>query len=140
MLNNLCVKMPKKFSYPITFLHCRDLLEIRSFYEDILHLTVALEQDPCIIYRIGEKNQGAYWGFCSHYSDFLEHPEMICLTLVVDTREDVDAWHRELVSKNVKCIKPPSHTEKFRIYNAFYRDPTNYTLEIQVFDKVSILN
>ena len=71
MGNNFCVKMPKKFSYPITFLHCSDLKKIRSFYEDILHLTVVLEQGPCVIYRIGEKNQNAYWGFCSHYSDFL---------------------------------------------------------------------
>jgi len=126
--------MPKKFSYPITFLHCRDLLEIRSFYEDILHLTVVLEQGPCIIYRIGDHNKGAYWGFCSHYSDFLEHPEMICLTLVVDTRDDVDAWHRELILKKVKCIKPPAHMKQFGIYSAFYRDPMNHTIEIQVFD------
>ena len=131
--------MPKNFSYPITFLHCRDLLEIRSFYEDILHLQVALELDKCIIYRIGEKNQNAYWGFCSLYSDFLEHPEMVCLTLVVDTREDVDAWHTELVSKKVKCIKPPAYLEQFGIYSAFYRDPMNHTIEIQVFDKKELL-
>ncbi|QEE14583.1 VOC family protein [Promethearchaeum syntrophicum] len=129
--------MPKKFSYPITFLHCRDLQEIRSFYEDILHLQVALEQDKCIIYRIGEKSQNAYWGFCDLYSEFLEHPEMVCLTLVVDTREEVDAWHSELVSKKVICIKPPGALKQFGIYNAFYRDPMNHTIEIQVFDEDS---
>ncbi|MHA2016934.1 MAG: hypothetical protein ACTSXY_01535, partial [Promethearchaeota archaeon] len=96
--------MPQSFSYPITFLHCKNLAEIRSFYEGILHLTAIFSESQCIIYKIGKKNHFGYWGFCSHYSDFLEHPERICLTLVVDTKEDVDAWYKELVSKNVKCI------------------------------------
>jgi len=64
---------------------------------------------------------------------------MICLTLVVDSREDVDAWHNDLISKKVKCIKPPAHMEQFGIYSAFYRDPMNHTLEIQVFDDDSKL-
>ena len=64
---------------------------------------------------------------------------MICLTLVVDTREDVDAWHSELVSKKVKCVKTPAYLEQFGIYSAFYRDPMNHTIEIQVFDKKKLL-
>ncbi|MBN2155371.1 MAG: VOC family protein [Candidatus Lokiarchaeota archaeon] len=123
--------MVNPFSYPITFLPCNSLEEIRPFYEKILQLPVALEQARCILYRIGSK---AYWGFCDHYSEKIIDPERICLTLVVDTQHDVDKWHSHLVSNQVPCKKSPAYNRTFKIYNAFYYDPTGYTIEIQVFD------
>jgi hypothetical protein len=123
--------MPEKFSYPITFLPCKSLDEIRPFYEKILKLKVALEQKRCVLFKIGD----SYWGFCDHYEEQIENPERVCLTLVVDTRGEVDSWHSYLRKKMVPCKQNPSYNPKFKIYNAFYRDPTGYTIEIQTFDE-----
>lgn len=125
--------MVSKFQYPITFLPCKDLEENRQFYEKILGLPVALEQGPCILYKIGTENHFSYWGFCSHYDEYIQNGKKICLTLVVDTIENVDDWHLELKRKGVKCIKEPAHTPKFKLYNGFYEDPMGYTIEIQAF-------
>ena len=123
--------MPREFSYPITFLPCRSLGEIRPFYEEILQLKVALEQKRCILFKIGD----SYWGFCDHYTERIGNPERICLTLVVDTKEDVNEWDARLESFNVPCKKPPAYNSDFKIYNGFYYDPTGYIIEIQAFDK-----
>jgi catechol 2,3-dioxygenase-like lactoylglutathione lyase family enzyme len=125
--------MVSKFQYPITFLPCRDLDENRQFYEQILGLPVALEQEQCILYKIGTEKHFSYWGFCSHYEEYLQNEKKVCLSLIVDTNEEVDEWHAELTKKGVKCIKEPGHTPRFKIYNGFYEDPMGYTVEIQAF-------
>ncbi|GAI44850.1 unnamed protein product [marine sediment metagenome] len=127
--------MPQKFLYPITFLPCEDLTQIRSFYEGILQLPVVLEQKKCLIIQIGNESNFAYWGFCSHYDRLLNPPEKVCLTLVVSTRDEVDKWHQYLMDYHVVCNKEPKYNPEFRIYNAFYRDPMDYTIEIQSFDR-----
>ena len=127
--------MPKEFSYPITFLPCESIDEIRPFYEEYLGLEVALEQKSCILFKIGKK--AAYWGFCDHYDEQIVSPERICLTLVVDTRGQVDKWHTRLRKNMVECKQRPSYNPNFKIYNAFYFDPTGYVIEIQAFDEDS---
>jgi catechol 2,3-dioxygenase-like lactoylglutathione lyase family enzyme len=120
------------FEYPIVFLPCRDLQIMRNFYTDILGLPVALDQGDCVVFRIGEKARG-YWGFCTQKTE-LTHPEKVCLTLVVSSREEVDQWHRRLVNANVRCTQVPRHNQRFHIYHTFFQDPMGYTLEIQVFE------
>jgi hypothetical protein len=88
-----------------------------------------------LVFQIGKKNNAAFWGFCSHYTEFIKNPEKICLTLVVDTKQDVDEWNSYLTDKNILCTKEPKYNPTFKIYNAFYRDPMNYTVEIQSFDE-----
>lgn len=126
--------LPEGFQYPIVFLPCRDLEVVRSFYSGILGLDLTLDQGSCLIFRIGSSRAGGYWGFCSGVKSDLVSPKGVCLTLVVASREEVDEWHTRLTQLNVTCTKPPSHTTRFHIYNAFFRDPMNYTLEIQAFD------
>ncbi|MHA1111202.1 MAG: VOC family protein [Promethearchaeota archaeon] len=123
--------MPKQFSYPITFLPCDSIEEVRPFYEDILKLKVALEQKRCILFKIGE----SYWGFCDHYEEQILNPERVCLTLVVDTRGQVDSWHKRLRKSMVPCKKRPAYNPDYKIYNAFYFDPAGYVIEIQAFDE-----
>lgn len=127
--------MPGKFSYPITFLPCKSLEKIRNFYAEILKLPVVLEQAKCLIFQIGKSDNAAFWGFCSHYTEFLTKPEKVCLTLVVESEREVDEWNSYLTSKNIFCTKEPKYNPTFKIYNAFYRDPMNYTVEIQSFDE-----
>jgi len=105
--------------------------ETRKFYEEILNFPIALEQSGCVIFQIG--NFG-YWGFCETDKN-IEQPEQICLTVVVNTREEVDVWHKHMQEKNVKMNREPQYTAQYKIYNGFYSDPSGYTIEIQAFDK-----
>ena len=115
----------------MTFLRTKNLEETRTFYEKILNFPVALEQSGCVIFRIGKFG---YWGFCQTDKD-ISNPEQVCLTVVVEKREEVDAWHKHLIDNNVKLHREPQHTSQYKIYNGFYVDPTGYTLEIQAFDQ-----
>jgi extradiol dioxygenase family protein len=118
------------FSYPITFLPCKSISKIRPFYEEVLKLKVGLEQKHCILFKIRD----SYWGFCDHFDEQIENPERVCLTLVVETVGQVDKWHTLLKKKMIPCKKTPAYNSNFKIYNAFYFDPTGYTIEIQAFD------
>ena len=120
-----------KPTYPITFLRTNNISKTRAFYENILDFPVALEQSGCIIFRIG---QYGYWGFCQSDKK-IANPEQVCLTVVVEKREDVDDWHNHLLSKNVEVNRPPQETSQYKLYNGFYFDPNGYTIEIQAFDQ-----
>ena len=123
------------FKYSIVFLPCSNLEAIRAFYGGILSLAIALDQTKCLIFRIGGNQSNSYWGFCCGLKPELIDPEKVCLTLVVSTREEVDQWYKKLCKLNICCRKIPSHKPEFHIYNTFFQDPMNYTLEIQAFDK-----
>ena len=126
--------MIPKFQYPITFLPCKNLEETTSFYTNILDLEIALEQGECVIFKIGDSPHISYWGFCAHYSEFLTPAKRVCLTIVVNKKMEVDKWHKILTQKKILCTRTPNYTPQFKIYNAFYQDPTGYTIEIQAFD------
>ncbi len=130
----LGIVLPEGFLYPIVFLPCRDLEVVRSFYNGILGLELVLDQGSCLIFQVGACGFGGHWGFCSGGKSELIHPKNVCLTLVVASRGEVDEWYERLTKLNVTCTKPPSYTAQFHIYNAFFRDPMNYTIVIQVFD------
>ena len=126
--------MTSAFRYPITFLPCKDLKEMIDFYHGILGLEIALEQGQCVIFNIGTKDHVSYWGFCSHYEEFITPSKRVCLTLVVNTQEEVREWTEKLTQKNIECYRKPQYTEQFKIYNAFFTDPMDYSVEIQAFD------
>ncbi|MFX1536926.1 MAG: VOC family protein [Promethearchaeota archaeon] len=134
MLNNYLSfqsDMPATFLYPIIFLPTADLSQTRHFYENILKLPLALDQGACLIFRVGKYG---YWGFCKQSEEGILNPEKVCLTLVVETRTEVDEWHNYLAKENVNVKRPPQYTAAYKIYNGFYLDPLGYTIEIQAFD------
>lgn len=126
--------MVPPFKYPITFLPCKNLDEMIKFYTEILGLELALEQGDCFIIKIGESPHISYWGFCSHYEDFITPARRVCLTLVVDSPKEVDSWTQNLINQKVKCTRQAQATPQFKIYNAFFEDPMGYTIEVQSFD------
>ncbi len=123
--------MPTKPLYPILFLRTNNLEVTRNFYENVLKSQLALDQNGCVIYLIGDYG---YWGFCQTNEEILK-PDQICLTIVVDSREQVDEWHKHLEESEVEVKRSPQYTSQYKIYNGFYYDPSGYTLEIQAFDK-----
>ncbi len=123
----------------MNFFPCKNLESMRNFYFGILNLPIALEQGTCLVFKVGESPHIAFWGFCSHYKDFLVNPSKVCLTLVVNTMVEVDRWYHYLCDNKIECIKKPAKTPQFRIYNAFFKDPMGYTLEIQSFYEENVL-
>ena len=113
------------FDQQITFLPVSDLERSSAFYGDVLGLPLVLDQGDCRIYQISAT---AFVGVCQR----TERGDMngLLVTLVTD---DVDGWHERLVSAGVQCDRPPRRNDTYRLYQAFYRDPDGYTIEVQRF-------
>lgn len=111
----------------ITFLYTRDIGKTASFYEEIMGLSLALDQGGCRIYRVaGDKG---YLGICER--DYApQKPQGVIFTIVT---HDVDGWYHHLVEKGVVCDGPPRLNETYGIYHFFLHDPNGYLLEIQRF-------
>ena len=116
------------FDQQVTFLYCRDLGASRAFYEDLLGLSLVLDQGGCRIYRIGKDS---FLGICQVREGRSVAPDGVIVTFVTD---DVDGWYERLAAKGVSFEKTPQSYAEFRIYHCFLRDPDGYLLEIQRFD------
>jgi catechol 2,3-dioxygenase-like lactoylglutathione lyase family enzyme len=116
------------FTGQITFLHAEDLQKTKAFYADTLGLKLSRDQKTCLIFQVSDS---AYLGFCEHI-EFIDQGRKLILTLVTD---DVNAWYRDLVEKNVEIIEPPKANPTYQIYHFFFKDPDGYWVEIQRFDK-----
>jgi catechol 2,3-dioxygenase-like lactoylglutathione lyase family enzyme len=114
----------------ITFLYTRDLAQTAQFYEDVLGLTLVLDQGDCRIYRT---SPDGYIGFCQRQGAPKEALGVI-LTLVTS---QVDEWYRYLCGRGVAFEDPPALNPKYDIYHCFLRDPNGYLLEIQRFNDPS---
>lgn len=121
--------MTDVFEGLVTFCYVADLGRTARFYEDVLGLTLALDQGPCRIYRVRER---AYVGFCTR--DDAPRPDGVILTFVTP---DVDRVCAELEARGAALEGRPKVNEAFCIYHAFLRDPDGYLLEIQRFEDPS---
>jgi catechol 2,3-dioxygenase-like lactoylglutathione lyase family enzyme len=110
----------------ITFLPVTDLARSAAFYEGALGLALVVDQGACRIYRV---SAAAYLGICTREAAAPATGSII--TLVSPA---VDGWHRHLQAAGVEVVQPPTHSDRYRIYHAFYRDPDGHLLEIQEFD------
>ena len=112
----------------ITFLHAHDLDETRRFYNEVLGLRIARDQEVCLIIQVKEQ---AYLGFCQHIEPIPPGRKVI-LTLVSD---DVDGWYSVLKENGFNLIDPPIANSQYQIYHFFITDPNGYWIEIQRFDQ-----
>ncbi len=110
----------------VTFLYTRNLVKTARFYEEVMGLSLVLDQGSCRIYRV---SSDGFLGFCRR-DTAPEVPQGIIFTFA--TRE-VDAWYRYLQEQGVDFEKPPAHNPDYNIYHCFLRDPNGYLLEIQEF-------
>ena len=111
----------------ITFLYTSDLTGTIQFYENILGLTLVLDQGTCRIYKTAPC---AYLGICERKNAVVDIDSMI-ITIVT---QDVDGWYAHLVEKGVAFQKPPMLNSQYKIYHCFLRDPNGYLIEIQRFE------
>ena len=110
----------------VTFLYTRKLEETARFYEDVMGLSLVLDQGSCRIYRV---SADGFLGFCQR-DTAPEQPEGVIFTFAT---HQVDEWHQYLRDRGVEFEKPPTHNPAYNIYHCFLRDPNGYLLEIQQF-------
>lgn len=114
------------FDSAITFCYTDNLARTSQWYEEVLGLTLAIDQGNCRIYRI---NGDSFIGFCERKAVSINHDDLI-LTFVTD---DVDEWYERLKGKNAIVVGKPEKNEQYQIYHFFARDPNGYRIEIQQF-------
>lgn len=110
-----------------TFLYTRDLAATARFYEEIMDLQLALDQDDCRIYRVG---RDAFLGFCQR-DEAPVHPSGVILTIVT---KEVDRWYDYLTDHGITFEKEPVFNPEYNIYHFMFRDPSGYLIEIQRFE------
>ena len=110
----------------VTFLYTRDLQQTAKFYEDVMGLSLVLDQGSCRIYRI---SADGFLGFCEQASA----PEKPAGMIITFATQQVDEWYQFLVERSIAFEKPPTHHPDYNIYHCFLRDPNGYLLEIQQF-------
>ena len=116
----------KNFDAQITFCCTQDLAATARFYEEIMGLPLALDQETCRIYRVAGDS---YVGFCERADT--TRADGIILTLVTD---DVDGWHRRLSAEEVPCEKAPVYNATYKICQSLFRDPNGDLIEVQRFE------
>ncbi len=110
----------------VTFLYTRDLATTANFYENVMKLSLVLDQGSCRIYRV---TQDGFLGFC----DRIEAPQQPVGVLFTIVTSAVDEWYEYLKEQRVYVEKSPTLNPEFNIYHCFVRDPNNYLIEIQQF-------
>ena len=123
--NTIMTNHPPAIDQQITFLSVADLEVSTGFYAGTLGLTMVLDQGDC---RIFEASTSAFVGVC-HRPDAVD-PTGIIVTFVTDA---VDEWHERLIDAGVACERAPSRNDTYQVYQAFYRDPDGYLIEVQRF-------
>ena len=106
----------------IVFFGTTDRARIVEFYTERLDFSVWLEQPGCTIFEY----DNLLVGFCEREASETEG----LLTVVLDDRETVDAWHDRL---DDVAEGPPTENEEYRIYNFFGTDPDGRSFEVQTF-------
>jgi hypothetical protein len=97
------------FHAAITFLRTTDLATTSAFYERVLQCPLVLDQGACRIYATSAN--GSYLGFCTSATP-VPQPEAVCLTFVVPTADDVDAWFQVLRRNHVPIGHAPRTTRR----------------------------
>lgn len=110
----------------VTFLYSLDLETTARFYEDVMGLSLVLDQGSCRIYRVGGDS---FLGFCQR-EEAPREPKGIVFTFVTSA---VDEWYEFLKERGVEFETLPARNAAYNIYHCFLRDPNGYLLEIQQF-------
>ena len=112
----------------ISWVYTEDLDASTFFYADVLGLECTRDEGAARIFATAD-NAGI--GVCRAFADRVVEPRGGMISIVSD---DVDAWYRRLLGKQVEIPQPPHRLEQFGIYTFFVTDPNGYVIEFQQFD------
>ncbi len=111
----------------ITFFYYRDLPRAMAFYEEVMGLTLAIDQGWCKIYRVAA---GAHIGLVDEAKGMnkwtADKPVQFCIRV-----PDVDAWYAYIGAVEVDDLSDLFINEEIGIRAFVFRDPEGYQLEIQ---------
>lgn len=111
----------------ITFQYYRDLKAAQAFYEDVLGLTLAIDQGWSKIYRIDGQ---AHLGLVDETRGMQKWAAVktcqFCLRV-----PDVDAWHAWAAHCGVEGLTAPRDSEELGIRAFVMNDPEGYQIEVQ---------
>lgn len=111
----------------ITFFYYRDLPQAMRFYEEVLGLTLAIDQGWCKIYRICS---GAHVGLVDETRGMnkwaADKPVQLCIRV-----SDVDGWFAYSRSKGLDGLSRLFENDQLGIRAFVFRDPEGYQIEIQ---------
>jgi predicted enzyme related to lactoylglutathione lyase len=118
---------PEGASLAITFLYYRDLAGATRFYEEVLGLSLAIDQGWAKIYRLAE---GAHVGLVDETRGMHRaaetKPVQLCLRV-----PDVDAWRRWVAGHGVANLSETFESDALGIRAFVFDDPEGYQIEIQ---------
>ncbi|MEM0934714.1 MAG: VOC family protein [Pseudomonadota bacterium] len=118
---------PDGASLSITFLYYKDLAAACAFYEDVLGLTLAIDQGWSKIYQICP---GAHIGLVDETKGFHNSepikPVQVCLRV-----PDADAWYAWVREKGVANLSEMFEPEGIGIRAFVFEDPEGWQIEIQ---------
>ncbi len=111
----------------ITFLYYRDLPTAMRFYEDVLGLSLAIDQGWCKIYRICA---GAHVGLVDETRGMNKwaavKPVQLCIRV-----PDVAGWYAYARSVGVANLSELFVNDALGIRAFVFKDPEGYQIEIQ---------
>jgi predicted enzyme related to lactoylglutathione lyase len=111
----------------ITFFYYRDLPGAIQFYEEVLGLSLAIDQGWCKIYRICS---GAHVGLVDEARGMNkwspQKPVQLCIRV-----KDVDAWFAYAGAKGLDNLSKLFVNDKIGIRAFVFTDPEGYQIEIQ---------
>ncbi|MDJ0820590.1 MAG: VOC family protein [Paracoccaceae bacterium] len=111
----------------ITFFYCRDLPAAMRFYEDVLGLTLAIDQGWCKIYAICP---GAHVGLVDETKGMNKwaavKPVQLCIRV-----PNVDAWYAYAKAQGMDALSELFVNDEIGIRAFVFNDPEGYQIEIQ---------
>ncbi|WP_099827432.1 VOC family protein [Oceaniglobus indicus] len=111
----------------ITFFYYRDLPRAMAFYEDVLGLSLAIDQGWCKIYRIAD---GAHVGLVDETKGMnkwhADKPVQLCIRV-----PDVDDWRGFVAEKGVDNLSEMFDSDALGIRAFVFTDPEGYQIEMQ---------
>lgn len=111
----------------ITFQYYRDLPRAMAFYEDVLGLTLAIDQGWSKIYRIeGQAHVGLVDETRGMQKWAAQKTVQLCLRV-----PDVDAWHAWAAFNEVPGLTAPRDSAELGIRAFVMNDPEGYQIEVQ---------
>ena len=118
---------PGGVALSITFFYYRDLAAAMRFYEEVIGMTLAIDQGWSKIYRIAD---GAHLGLVDESKEMhrwaREKPVQLCLRVA-----DVAAWHRYISAQEVAGLSALKDNEALGIRAFVFEDPEGYQIEVQ---------
>ncbi|MEM8790858.1 MAG: VOC family protein [Pseudomonadota bacterium] len=111
----------------ITFFYYRDLPAVMRFYEDVMGLSLAIDQGWCKIYHIGGD---AHVGLVDEAHGMHKGSEGRAVQLCIRVA-DVDAWYAYATEQGVANLSELFVNDQIGIRAFVFDDPEGYQIEIQ---------